>query len=295
MKSDCCFRKLNDYGKSFNLSATSEYMTEKLEKVGYGVLVAFIVLAVISFILPRIDAMYIPLYGTDPEIIGYSRPSSQHILGTDFMGRDLFSQLCAGAYFAVLEGMVWSIVGIPVLVAAAYILSQLRSETPHLEDTPITRYCRFVAFPLGVIGFISVLTMLFASSLGHFAWMNTLFFFPFIGFVSWLAVGHDMEERFRKGGNIPRKLYFSGMFLIFSSTVIYDVVLGFLGLGDPSVVTWGMMLQWCFVSGYTFKAVMNWLLPPILCIYVFSRGMLALSYGLYNAVSKKYFFREGWF
>jgi len=259
------------------------------------VLAVFIGLAVISLVLPTIDPMYIPLYGTDPEVIGFSRPSSQHILGTDFMGRDLFSQLCSGAYFALIQGILWSISGMVVLVIVAFILAQLREETPRLVDTTLTRYARFVAFPLGIIGVISVLTLLFETALGRLSWVSGIFIFaPLIGFMAWLAVGHDIEVKFRKGEKIPARLLFSGAVLIISYTVLSNAVLTFFGMGDPSVVTWGMMLQWCFVSGYTFKAPF-WLLPPIICIYSFSRGMLALSYGMYNVVSEKYFFKEGWF
>jgi hypothetical protein len=46
-------------------------MVGNLEKVGIIVVAIFTVLAVISVILPEIDDMYIPLYGTDTDIIGY--------------------------------------------------------------------------------------------------------------------------------------------------------------------------------------------------------------------------------
>ena len=187
-----------------------------------------------------------------------------------------------------------SIVGIPLLVCAAFIIAQLREETPQLEDTAVTRFTRFVAFPLSVVGFYSVLSLMLGSVLGRISWVNVLFVIaPISGLIGWLAVGHEIEARFRRGEKIPAQLLLSGAALIISYITLYNAVISFLGLGDPSAVTWGMMLQWCFTSGYTFKA-MNWLLPPIICIYVLSRGMLALSYGLYNAGSEKYFFKKGW-
>lgn len=272
-------------------------MFGNLGKVGAAVCAAFVVLAVISLILPSINEMYQPLYGTDPDVIGFSQPSGQHILGTDFMGRDLFSQLCAGAFTALWQGVWWSIFGIVVLVAAAFILAQLRKETPQLEDTVLTRYVRFIAFPFSVIGLLSIIVLLLGAALGRLSSANVLLFagiFGFIGFMGWLAVGHDLEVAFRKGEKIPKQLLFSGAALIISYVVIYNSVLNFFGLGDPSTVTWGMMLQWCFTSGYTFRAP-AWLLPPIICTYILSRGMLALSYGMYNTISEKYFFIKGWF
>ena len=272
-------------------------MIGNVGKIGLAVCAGFIVLAAVSLILPRMDIMYQPLYGTDPDIIGFSQPSGKHILGTDFMGRDLFSQLCAGAFTALWQGMWWSIFGVITLVVAAFVMAQVREETPQLEDTPTTRYVRFVAFPLGVMGLFLVFSLLLGAVLGRLSPANILllaFFTGLTGLMAWLAVGHDIEVRFRKGERIPVKLLLSGAALIISYTTIYYSFQSFLGLGDPSTVSWGMMLQWCFTSGYTFKAP-YWLLTPMICVYVLSRGMLALGYGLYNTVSEKFFFIEGWF
>lgn len=270
-------------------------MLGKLEKIGVVVLVIFIGLAIISLVLPVIDRMYHPLTGTDPEIIGYSSPSSHHILGTDFMGRDLFSQLCSGAYWALVLGVMRAVVGIVVLVIVASIMASIRKETPHLEDTPLVRYTRFVAVPFGVTGIVLALSLVVGSVLGRLAWISGILLFgPLVGFIGWLAVGHDLEVKFRKGEKIPGKLLLSGGALIISYVTIETAVLTFIGVGDPTTVTWGMMIEWCFLSGYTFRA-MHWLLPPIICTYVFSRGMLALSYGLYNSGAEKYFFKEDWF
>ncbi len=253
--------------------------------MGAAICVAFVVLAIISFILPSIDIMYQPLYGTDPEIIGYSPPSSQHILGTDFMGRDLFSQLCSGAYYAFIHGIGWSIVGVPILVFVAFFMAQIRKDTPRLEDTLSNRFVRFVAFPLGVTGLLLIVTFLLVGALIRLAWLNTLFFAPLIAFIGWLAFGHDLEVKFRKGEKIPKLLILGAAVLIFSYSALYDGVTGFMGIADPSEVTWGMMVQWCFTSGYTFRAL-HWLLAPMICIYGFSRGMLALSYGMYESASE---------
>ena len=266
-------------------------MVETLEKIGAAVLVGFIGLAVISFVLPRNE--FICGY-VDPDGIGYSPPSATHILGKDFMGRDLFRQVCSGAFSALWYGLWWSLAGVPVLVGAAFIMARLREETPQLEDTAVIRYCRFIAFPLGVVGLLSGITFLLASFSGRISWVDTLFFAGAIGFMGWLAVGHDMEVKFRKREKIPQKLLLSGAALIGSYAALYDAVVSFFSFGDPMFTTWGMLIGWCFRAEYGFDAV-HWWLPPLICIYVFSQGMLSLSYGLYNAGSEKYFVREGWF
>lgn len=253
-----------------------------LLKIGGALCVAFAVLACISLVLPFINEIYHPLYGTDSRVLGYSPPSLQHILGTDFMGRDLFSQLCAGALHAFIHGIEQSALALPVLLFAAFVLSRLRKETPHFEDTLLIRYIRFVAFPLGVTALLFFFVMMFlpiAMSLRVWILLVAVGF----SYLGWLAVGRDIEVQFRKK-KIPVKLFLSFVALVVSYSTLLDGVLGFFGLESPRAVSWGMMVQWCFTSGYTFKAL-HWLLPPILCIYLFSRGMLALSYGLSGSAS----------
>jgi peptide/nickel transport system permease protein len=269
-------------------------MPENLEKVGLTVLVIFVVFVIISFYLPTVDPMYQPLYGTDPEIIGYSNPSAAHLLGTDFLGRDLFSQLCEGAYNAIRLGIVWSIMGLPLVVLTAFIMSRLRSSTPMLEDTFLNRYVRFVAFPLSMVAFLLISSLFLGMIMGRIFYLTVVLILGLpLACMAWLAIGHPLEKQFRNGEKISIRYLISGICLFISSATLYSALTGFIGLGDPATITWGMMIQWCFTAGYTFKA-MNWLLPPIICTYVFSRGMLVLSYGIYNAQDRKWFIKKGW-
>ncbi len=76
-----------------------------LGKLGMILLVCFGLMAITSFIPPLIDPMYDPMTGVDPEIISSTGPSARHWLGTDFMGRDILSQLLAGARVAFMVGV----------------------------------------------------------------------------------------------------------------------------------------------------------------------------------------------
>ncbi len=67
-----------------------------LGKIGLVLLTLFALMAICSFIPPLVDPMYNPMTGVDPEISFSIGPSWRHWLGTDFMGRDIFSQLLAG-------------------------------------------------------------------------------------------------------------------------------------------------------------------------------------------------------
>ena len=163
--------------------------------------------------------------------------------------------------------------GIPLVVLVAFIISWLRSSTPMLEDTFLNRYVRFVAFPLSMVAFLLISSLLLGMVMGRVSYLTMVLVLGLpLAYMAWLAIGHPLEIQFRNGEKISIRSLISGICLFISSATIYSTLTGFIGLGDPATVTWGMMIQWCFTAGYTFKA-MNWLLPPIICTYVFSRGM----------------------
>ena len=259
--------------------------------VGVTVLVVFVGLAAFSFVLPG-ARMYDP---ADVNLdIWNSPPSAQHVLGTDPFGRDIFIQLCRGAYYTLLHGVVWSLIGVLLLVAAAVVLTQLREETPHFKDTLLNRYVRFSIYPLIVTSIFFIFSYAYKSSYSFLLWNLTLVLALVFALLGWFAVGRELERKLRKG-TLSKRLLLSGAALIFSHVTLYDAMMGVMGVDFPLNPTWGAVVHFCIHFGQ--GRVYAWqVIPPILCIYIFSRGMLALSYWLYNSGEReKYFFREGWF
>jgi len=76
-----------------------------LGRIGLTLLIIFALMAICSYIPPLINPMYNPMTGVDPDISTCTPPSWRHWLGTDFMGRDIFSQLLAGARVAFMVGV----------------------------------------------------------------------------------------------------------------------------------------------------------------------------------------------
>jgi len=87
------------------LEGWSIYKKNILGKIGMVLLAVFALMAISSFIPPKINPMYEPMSGVDPYISKATGPSMRHWLGTDFIGRDLFSQLLVGARIAFLVGI----------------------------------------------------------------------------------------------------------------------------------------------------------------------------------------------
>ena len=76
-----------------------------LGRIGLTLLCIFGLMAVLSYVPQMIDPIYNPMTGVDPLVSASTPPSVRHWLGTDFMGRDILSQLLAGARVAFLVGV----------------------------------------------------------------------------------------------------------------------------------------------------------------------------------------------
>ena len=254
--------------------------------LGIIILVFFSILAVTSPIPPKIDPMYIPLYGTDPEIIGFTQPSLRHPLGTDFMGRDLFSQLIEGAKWGLIVGIAAASASVVIGTVAGLVSGYFGGTV----DTLVQRSADIILTLPGI-----PIMLIIGAALGGMSIWNVVIIIALLGwpqsskviraqvlslrerpFIESARISGACDRRIIFKHIAPNVLPLSFLFMTFGVTnaIGLEAALSFLGLGDPSTVSWGMMLQWCFTSGHTFDAPF-WLLPPGLCI-----TFLALSFYL---------------
>ncbi len=246
-------------------------------KIGLFLLVIFGLMALFSFIPPLIDPMYQPMTGVDPLIANATGPSTLHWLGTDYMGRDLFSQLLTGARIAFMVGIssaFMSIVfGTIIGMTAGYCGRITDSVLMRLADMIMVMPTLLVVLLLSsLLGQLNIWSIVILIAL--FRWPGvsrvirsqtlTLKQRPFID-AARIAGASDPRIIFRH--IMPNVLPMALLFMTFrvTSAIIIEAVLSFLGFGDPGTVSWGMMLQWVWKTGHMFQAPF-WLLPPGICI-----------------------------
>ncbi|MFC1821731.1 ABC transporter permease [Thermodesulfobacteriota bacterium] len=257
-----------------------------LGKVGVVLLIIFGLMALCSFIPPYVDPMYHPMTGVDPDITKSTGPSMRHWLGTDFMGRDLFSQLLAGARVAFMVGVSAAFMSI-MLGTAIGMVAGYKGKT---IDTLLMRLADMImVMP-------TLLVVLILSSL--FGQLNIWTIVLIIALFRWPGVSRiiraqtlSLKERpFIEAARVagashlriifrhitPNVLPLSFLYMTFrvTSAITIEAALAFLGFGDPGTVSWGMMLQWVWKTGHMFHAL-YWLLPPGICI-----SLITLSFYL---------------
>lgn len=270
------------------LEGWSIYRKNFLGKIGLVLLIFFALMAISSFIPPKIDPMYEPMAGVDPEISRATAPSMRHWLGTDFIGRDLLSQLLAGARVAFMVGI--SAAFISVFLGTA--IGMIAGYAGRFTDTLLMRLADIImVMP-------SLLVLLMLSAL--FSKLSIWFIVLFIALFRWPGVSRVIRsqtlslkhrpfiEAARVAGAshlriifrhiMPNVLPLSFLYMTFqvTSAIIIEAALAFLGFGDPSTVSWGMMLQWVWKTGHMFKAP-YWLLPPGICISLITLSFYMLG------------------
>ena len=259
-----------------------------LGKVGLTLLVTFAIMALCSTIPPLIDPMYQPMTGVDPDIASTQGPTAKHWLGTDFMGRDIFSQLLAGARVAFMVGVSAAFMSIVL----GTLIGMIAGYMGRFIDTMLMRIADIIMV-MPTLLMVLILASLFGQlNIWILVLIIALFRWPGVSrviraqtlslkqrpFIEAAKVAGASHFRIIFRHILPNVLPLSFLYMTFrvTSAIIIEASLAFLGFGDPGTVSWGMMLQWVYKTGYMFKAP-YWLLPPGICISLITLSFYMLG------------------
>ncbi|MFH1932125.1 MAG: ABC transporter permease [Pseudomonadota bacterium] len=264
------------------------YKQNLLGRIGLSLLAMFALMAICSFIPPLIDPMYQPMTGVDPEITKSMGPSLRHWLGTDFMGRDLLSQLLAGARVAFLVGVSAAfmsiVLGTAIGMVAGYMGRFVDTLLMRLADMIMVMPTMLVVLMLAALfGQLTIWTIVLIIALFRWPGVSRVIRAQTLSlkhrpFIEAARVAGASHTRIIFRHIMPNVLPLSFLYMTFrvTSAIIIEAALAFLGFGDPSTVSWGMMLQWVWKTGHMFKAP-YWLLPPGICISLITLAFYMLG------------------
>ncbi|AEH51831.1 ABC transporter permease [Pseudothermotoga thermarum] len=204
----------------------------------------------------------------------YQPPSKEHWLGTDRLGRDIFSQLIHGSRLSILIGIsvgaLMTFLSTMIGMMAGYyggivdrILSTLTDVFLVIPRLPlmivISAYVR-VRGPLVVILVIAL------TSWGGGARIirSQVLSLKNRDFVAALKATGESDWRIMFFEMLPNML--SLLAANFFSAVLYGILgeasLSFLGLSDVSKITWGTMLYWAQSANALLNGMWYWVLAP---------------------------------
>ena len=227
----------------------------------------------------------VPLFIPKPE--GYTMdillaPSSEHWLGTDNVGLDIFAEIVWGArtslYVSILAMLIAGVIGIPLGLICGYTHGILADIIDALIDI-------FMTLPM--LPLMIIMAAVMGTSITNVALILGIFSWPQLARVTKNQTLKIREQQYieaasclgiSKGSILFKHVLintsgpvFVNMTLVMASAVLTEASLSFLGLGDPTTWSWGTILK----RAWSQNAVISnpnpwwWWLMPSLCVVIY--------------------------
>ncbi|MFC4003335.1 ABC transporter permease [Prauserella oleivorans] len=204
-------------------------------------------------------------------------PSGEYLLGTDVDGRSVLLLTFWGARVSLLVGFAATVlsvfIGTLVGVVAAHFGGWVSAVLLRITDFFLVLPSLVLAIALSSVLPKGVATIILAVGITSWpatarlvrAQTLTIESRPYIERARALGGGHaHIIGKHVLPAVLP--LVLANTTLVVGSSIIAESTLSFLGLGDPSAVSWGSMLQTAMSSGAVTAGAWWYLLPPGLAI-----------------------------
>ena len=232
--------------------------------VGGGIVLFFVLVALLAPLLAPCDphAMGIP----------YLRPSGEHLLGTNDVGQDIFSELIYGTRVSMLIGFFTAFI-VTILATGLALLAGYYGGWVDRVVTALTNITVIIAISLTAwTGTTRILR----------ARVTQLCQLPFVKIEKALGVRDGVIMVKHLIPNL-KDIILTRAALAVSSAMMSEAGLSFLGLGDYGEKSWGSILHYAFYQNGVIRGYYWWYLPPILCTSLAVLGCMLLGYyGLRN-------------
>jgi peptide/nickel transport system permease protein len=251
-------------------------------RISLGVIGLFVFLAIFGTLIAPYDpnASSLDLLAS---------PSFDHPLGTTENGADVFSQVLAGARVSIIVGFAAALISAVLGSAVGLASGYFGGWTDRILDALENWFLVIPTLPLMI-----VLARILDPSL--------FVLIAVIGLTSWAGTGRIVRaqvltlrerafvERARALGAKDRyiirthilpntmPLIFANTVLIVAVAILSEAALSFLGLGDPTRISWGTMIENAFESGAPSDGAWWYLVPPGLCITTLVLAIATLGY-----------------
>ncbi len=255
-------------------------MSRMIGVLGLCLFMLFVVVAAGA----QLFAPYNPWERFDP----YQGPDSAHLLGTNDRGHDILSELIYGTRTALLVGFLAGLcstaIGVAIGVTAAYYRGFVDQALMALTDVAVlipklplmivlSAFLRpgpqTIALVIGLLWWAApaLVTRARALSVRESNYIKSARHF---GTPGWHIIATDMLPNI-SGVVWPRLMQ------SVAAAMGTEASLSFLGLGDPTAKSWGMMLNYAFSRGGVLNDMWWWYLPPGFCISLFIMAVLLIG------------------
>jgi peptide/nickel transport system permease protein len=267
--------------------------SNRMAFVGAVILSIFVLVAIFGPMAVPFSTME---FGDVAEIL--NPPSKEHLLGTDDMGRDVLANLISGARISLLIGGLATLISMGIGTLIGIVSGYFGKGI----DTALMRFTDFFM----VIPWLPLM-MVLAAILGTSIW-NIIFVIGITGWAGTARVVRSQTLSIKERQFVERTvslgagsghimahhilpnvfpLVFANTVLVAAVAIVSETTLSFLGLGDPTTASWGMMLHYAFESGATSAGAYWYYLPPGICVVLVVLSFTLLGYAFDEILNPK--------
>jgi len=278
-----------DSAKGRGSSILSVITSNSKIAAGGGVVAFFVLVALAASLLTPYDPNASVVRGSLP-------PSPTHILGTTGLGQDMFAQIVYGARVSLVVGFVAAIGSTALQVFFGLTSAYFGGLVDEVLSLIINVFLVLPGLPLAIV--LASLASVNAANKNEFVIALVLLF------TSWSygarvlrAQTLTLKERefvaaARASGETSFRIIFveilpNEVALVastFIGTFVYavgaEVALEFLGLGDTSQATWGVILYWAQIDAALIVGKWWLFVPAGLCVAVLCAGLAFINFGI---------------
>lgn len=252
------------------------------------------------FILLAMLAPWIAPYSPS-EIVGssFSRPSWEHLLGTNDIGQDIFSEVVYGTRYSLMIGLLATLLSWLIGAVVGITAGWFGGVIDDILMKITTFFITIPYFPL-----VIVLSAFMRGSLFTTAFV--------LGITSWPGMAKVLRSQTMKiksseyitsiqgmgAGNrylllhhvlpeiLPLMVYH--VIMRFKSAILSESSLSFLGLGSAVNKSWGAILYYAQAkNAFLTDAWIWWILPPGIMIILLVFGLMMIAYGLEGSTNQR--------
>lgn len=233
---------------------------------------------------------------TDPYIV--ISGNVMGVLGTDSAKRDVWSGVIAGTKWAMMIGLMTSflsvLIGIIFGVSSAYFGSWVDSLMMRIYEI-------FASIPM--LPVLIVISAIFKPSIWIiilimcvFTWVGPVRTVRSIGlqikqetYVEAARALNASHARIIFRHMIPQLVpyAFASMALTVPRAIVSEATISLLGLGDPTIVTWGQILRDAISGGAVLQGLWWWVVPPGLFIALLGMTFAFIGFAMDTILNPK--------
>ncbi len=220
------------------------------------------------------------------------------VLGTDNFKRDLFAGIIGGTSVALMVGLLSAVIAVGVGIMYGITSAYLGG----WKDESMQRFNEFM-YSLPMLPILIAIAAIMKPSIWVIIVLIAVFGWTGVAKVA-RSLGLQIKEQtyieaahalgasgwrilFKHMIPIVAPYSFASMALFVPGAILTEAGISFLGLGDPTIATWGQILHDASYAAATLTGMWWWIIPPGLAIAVVSMTFVLIGSALDTILNPK--------